>query len=325
MCSLVLTSCAPLDEGTATLVGKGHTFRDLRQHTFSNDKDTSYPQIAVSPAEDQVAVVKYQSGNHDVFIKKINSRAMTQKTFHKSDDAYPAFSPDGSKLAFASNRNGNWDIYVMNTYKGKAKRQITSSSAHDIAPSWSADGTKITYCSLSRSTGEWEIWLFNLVTGAVTNLVPGKYPTYAPHDDIISFQRAVEDDASKKRYYALWTIDDEGNTETLIVSSAKQGYINPSWSPDGKKLVFSAGGQDDYAKVIRKISDSEYSKLVKVGKQETNIWTVNIDGTNHTQLTSHEKGDWWPAWGKDGRIYFSSERDRFQNIWSVIPEFVTLN
>lgn len=52
------------------------------------------------------------------------------------------------------------------------------------------------------------------------------------------------------------------------------------------------------------------------------ILTIDIDGTNLTQLTAYDTYNLLPSWGKDGRIHFVSERDKYKNIWSVIPEFI---
>lgn len=63
--------------------------------------------------------------------------------------AYPAWSPDGSKIAFASTFTGSWDIYVMHT-DGTALTQLTSHPADDWHPTWSPDGNWLAFVS-SRS------------------------------------------------------------------------------------------------------------------------------------------------------------------------------
>ncbi|MDI6795613.1 MAG: DPP IV N-terminal domain-containing protein [Desulfatibacillaceae bacterium] len=321
MAPLMLLGCATSKQ--LTLVGPGHTFRDLRQHTFSSSKDISYFDVNISPDAKLMAFVKEERGNKDIYIKEVNSKAMTQKTFHPGQEIQPAFSPDGTKLAFAANWHGNWDIFVINVEEGKATRQITFSDENEISPSWSKDGKKIAFSRFSRSGWRWEIWTFDFETGAFTNLVPGLYPTFAPTDNILAFQRPNE--ASKEKYYGIWTITESGIRETMILSSEDEGYINPTWSPDGAKLVFAAGGKEvARAELWTQKEGQLFFEGQILQKRETDIWTINRDGTNLTQLTGHDGPDWNPSWARDGRIYFSSKRDGYYNIWSVIPEFITI-
>lgn len=319
----LFNGCATVEKEKVS-VGTGHTFWDLRKHTFSRSKTTKNTFFDISPNNKTIAFVLEQADNRNIYIKDVNSKAMTQKTFHKADDSLPAISPDGKLLAFASRMNGNWDIFVMNVKKGKAKRQITSSPEDEIYPSWSPDGTKIAFCRFSKSSGQWEIWTFDLKNGALTNLVPGKMPNYSPVENIIVFQRPNQSDESE-RFYALWSIDDLGIEETLIVDSAEKGYINPSWSHDGNKIVFASGGKWEKAQSIRKKKDGTYELDEKIfGLEANNIGIINKDGTGLTWLTSSKSRDWCPKWSKDGRIYFVSDRNNYSNIWSVNPVLLEL-
>src|SRR5262249_3205389 len=73
-------------------------------------------------------------------------------------DAEPAFSPDGTKIAFNSYRDGNYEIYVMNS-DGTNQTRLTSDAAKDWYPTWSSDGTKIYFDS--QRTGHDEIFQMN--------------------------------------------------------------------------------------------------------------------------------------------------------------------
>lgn len=72
-----------------------------------------------------------------------------------ADDTAPALSPDGQKIAFMSNRDGNWEIYVSNT-DGSGMQRLTDDPANDGLPAWSPDGQVIAF--VSNRGGTWAIW-----------------------------------------------------------------------------------------------------------------------------------------------------------------------
>ena len=70
----------------------------------------------------------------------------TRLTYTPSKDYSPSWSPDGSKIAFSSSRDGNYEIYVMDA-DGSNQTNLTNNSANDSGPSWSPDGSKIAFSS----------------------------------------------------------------------------------------------------------------------------------------------------------------------------------
>jgi TolB protein len=83
-----------------------------------------------------------------------------------ASDREPAFSPDGTKLAFASNRHGNWEIYVLDA--DRKVTRLTNNQFEDRNPVWSPDGTQIAFHS-SRD-GNREIYVMNADGSDQTNL-----------------------------------------------------------------------------------------------------------------------------------------------------------
>jgi serine/threonine-protein kinase len=79
---------------------------------------------------------------------------MEELTSDDSDTA-PAFSPNGQQIAFMSRRDGNWNIYVVNS-DGTGLRQLTEDPAQDGLPAWSPDGRAIAF--VSNRGGPWAVW-----------------------------------------------------------------------------------------------------------------------------------------------------------------------
>ncbi len=73
----------------------------------------------------------------------------------KGDETYPRFSPDGKRVAFHSNKNGNWDIFIKSLQSG-VTAQLTSSDANDLYADWSPDGRRMIFGS--NRDGDWGVW-----------------------------------------------------------------------------------------------------------------------------------------------------------------------
>jgi Tol biopolymer transport system component len=222
----------------------------------------------------------------------------------------PKFSPDGSRIAFASNRNGNWDIFVMPSDGGRAV-QVTDTTAHELHPSWSPDGTRLTFCRLGGLSGHWEMWVTDAGNAGLSQFIGyGMFPEWCPVSgeggvDRILFQRSRQ---RGDRSFAVWTIDlvgGDARNATEIASSATGACINPAWSPDGRWITYatvpSAGAWID-AETARPPS--------------AELWMADLNGAARVKLTSGGALALMPTWGTD-RIYFVSDRGGTDNIWSL--------
>jgi TolB protein len=152
---------------------------------------------------------------------------VTRITTDPDTDWYPNWSPDGTKLVFMRNTNGNADIYTMNA-DGSAQTNLTNNPAGDATPTWSPDGTKIAF-STSRDGGNSEIYTMNADGSAPTRL------TTAPGTDIFptwqSFQ-PTPDELIRASGAASFTgdgvYDPAGASQTVSITakSAKQATFD---------------------------------------------------------------------------------------------------
>jgi TolB protein len=268
------------------------------------------------PAIDRVGdYVYFSSTRHsptaDIYVKTVDGSAVTQLTRHPSHDVMPAVSPDGQRIAFASNRGNSWDIYVMNAEGGQAM-QVTSDASHELHPSWSADGTKLTYCRLSPRSDRWEIWVADITKPASRTFVTyGVFPEFHPTEDRILFQRSRERGG---RYFAVWTIDyvdGDGVRPTEVASSSTAAIINPTWSSDGQFIAC--------ATVVP--PDGAISPIVDSGTDHgfADIWIVRADGMGRTNLTGGYSVNTMPTWGPSNELFFTSDRSGIHTIWGIDP------
>lgn len=106
----------------------------------------------------------------DIYVMNADGSGTRKLTHNARNNAEPAWSPDGRKIAFRSTRNGNRDIYVMNA-DGSGKRDLTRHPAQDGSPSWSPDGRRIAF--LSDRDGRLEAHVMNADGSGQRSLTQG--------------------------------------------------------------------------------------------------------------------------------------------------------
>jgi TolB protein len=247
----------------------------------------------------------------DIYIKAVNGTTVTQITSDPSDDVMPAFHPDGDRIAFASNRAGKWDIY-MTSISGGSPVQLTNDADQEIHPTFSPDGRMLAYCKFSTQSGRWEIWAIDLENPGVRKFLEyGMFPQWSPDvaNNKLLFQRARQ---RGSRLHGIWTIDyrdGEAVNPTEIVSAANAAVINPSWSPDGRRIVF--------------VSVLDPDRAVDGRPEQSDLWVVNVDGSHRVKLTDSQFANFQPIWATDGRVYFVSNRSGSDNIWAIATHNTT--
>lgn len=244
-----------------------------------------------------------------IYLKQVDSRVVTQLSSGPADDAMPAISPDGTRIAFASNRNGNWDIFIMPVGGGQAV-QVTDDPDDELHPSWSPDGSRIVFCRRGTTSGRWELWVApSSALGATEFLGYGMFPQWCPTPatgaggaDRILFQLARE---RGTRTFAIWSIDyRNGKTSNLteLASAPDAAFINPTWSPDGRYIAFAEVPASPNADGL---------------PASARLWMMSADGVGRVQLTDGPALAHFPRWSSDNRLFFVSDRSGTQNIWAM--------
>jgi Tol biopolymer transport system component len=210
-------------------------------------------------------------------------RTLFSGQFHYRSDSAPAWSPDGRRVAFASDRAGNAEVYVMNA-DGSGQRNLTHSPGFDSDPVWSPDGRKIAFVSKAFPQRPGDIYVVNADGGGLRNLTAGpgggESPSWSPDGRTIAF-RSLRDGNGE-----IYVMNADGSGLRRLTRNAASDY-GPLWSPNGRKILF-----------------------VRVRDGNSDIFVIDTGGGALRNLTRHTAEDGAPAWSPDGRkIVFVSKRD----------------
>ena len=157
----------------------------------------------------------------------------TRLTFDDAFDSSPAWSPDGRRIAFESERDGNDEIYVMNA-DGSGVARLTVNDAIDGSPAWSPDGQRIAFDSLRDDN--FEVYLMNADGSGVTRLTNNDardwHPVWSPDGRRIAFESNRDGNAE------IYLMNPDGSGVVRLTYNGAADWVSPAWSPDGRRIAF---------------------------------------------------------------------------------------
>ena len=204
----------------------------------------------------------------------------------RGDVQTPAWSPDGRKLAFVSERDGNAEIYVMNA-DGSGLRNLTRTPSHDRDPAWSPDGRAIAFvqeCMPRPGDPRWQCGATYLYAVNADGSGLRRLTTVRGHALTPSWSA----DGKTIRYGGYLVYADGSGRKKLHearIWTNRNIALDGVWSPDGQRI----------AAVSVAHSPTEAQNTTKLG-----LWVTNADGSNARRVAAKAtEGD--PAWSPDGR------------------------
>jgi TolB protein len=209
-----------------------------------------------------------EAGYFHLFAYHPENLPLTRLTYGEWDDIQPAISPDGTKVAFASHRGGQWDIYTLNLKTGETL-QITNDLAYNGSPSWSGDGKQLAFekyinenldiyiTSIDNSPSE---------TRVTTNPAHDFSPAWNPTSTEIAFTSTRGGDND------IWIVDvNRGDEATNFTFNTTVDQHNPSWSPDGKYLTWISPFEG-YDSIFTANRNSGATSAQYIGSGNQAIW-----------------------------------------------------
>ncbi|MDX6695820.1 MAG: eukaryotic-like serine/threonine-protein kinase [Blastocatellia bacterium] len=261
---------------------------------------------------------------------------VTRLTTDAAADVQPRWSPDMSRIAFASARDGKYEIYTMDR-DGKSLQRLTFNSVDDFMPAWSPDGQKIAFTS--KRDGNDEIYVMNADSSNQENLTKhpadDSRPAWSPDGRKLVFTSNRGEDPAN---FDLYMVDADGGNPVRLTTDV--GFdSDPAWSPDGRKIAFSSKRTGNFEVYVMNTDGSQQANISHNssyngkpawspdGKQiaftsnrttKFEIFLMAPDGSNQRQLTDTGVTNDEPSWSRDGsEIVYQSEREGNNDIYMM--------
>lgn len=244
----------------------------------------------------------------------------------------------GNRIAFDSNRDGNYEIYIMNA-DGSGVTRLTDNPAGDGSPAVSPDGTRIAFNS--ERDGNFEIYVMNADGSDQTRLTAETSatdisPAWSPDGSHIAF---ISDRAGDREIFVM---EADGSNQVRLTDTGVEKR-DPVWSPDGARIAYSSDVGANLDSEILVINADGSGTPVNLSNNpatdalpawspdgtrlsfysaregptgDTEIFVMNADGTDQTPVTDNDDFEFDSVWSPDGsQIAFSTNRDGNREIY----------
>ena len=206
----------------------------------------------------------------DIIVSRIYEGLRQQPTT-TGNNYLPIYSPDGTRIAFASTRHGNSEIYVMNV-DGSNVRRLTNNPAIDVTPTWSPSGNQIAFTS--DRTGRLAIYVMNADGTDVRRITPtseqeADRPTWSPNPF-----NEIAYTARTGSWYDI-KVYDFATGQTRQVTDGQGSNESPAFSPTGRHLAFTSNRTGTNQIFVIGRDGRGLKQITRDGNNQTASWSSN--------------------------------------------------
>jgi Tol biopolymer transport system component len=229
--------------------------------------------LALAPLSGRIVFDNHE----DVWTINADGTDLTRLTHSPAFEFDPSWSPDGTQIAYRSDRGDESEIWVMNA-DGTGQRRLTAG----LSPAWSPDGSSIAYASPGHDPNPPLSGISIMkADGSGQHRLPntdgGEYPSWSPDGKRIAFNSNLTGD------HVMYIVDVDGS-DLVDLASVGEGW-QVDWSPDGRSILFTS--HRDHPDAF------------------TDVYVMRPDGSHLRRLT-HNRA-YTPTWSPDGgHIVFSA-------------------
>jgi Tol biopolymer transport system component len=251
------------------------------------------------------------------------------------EDSRGAWSPDGTSIAFNSDRAGDMNIWLF-SLADSSSRQLTTGHDGDFQPNWSPDGKKIVFFS-SRSVGSPNIWQVDVSSGALKRLTSNGAVNVNPFFSPEGARIAYQSDQSGRLEVWVMSADGSGPRQLTNTGVSELGHFM-RWSDNGREVIFlcACGGKPTAMKVSIDGGDPQpfaevmggghisfspdRSRIMDVVRHKV-LWVSPVRGGKPEKVYEFPDNEVridYPVWSPDGRwVLFDRFRTLGGDIWAM--------
>ena len=210
--------------------------------------------LRLSPDGNTLVEVSPTGKNLDLWLLDLSRGVRTRFTFNPAEDMSPAWSPDGTKIAFSSMRSGEFDIYVKPTNGTETAQPLLQDNARKFVADWSSDGRYIAYLREEpQGKSGFDIWMLPLVGDKkpfpfLASPFNEAQAAFSPDDRWLAY---VSDETGKFEVYVASFPQGNGKWQ-----ASAGGGSDPRWRRDGKELFYVSPADELMAVEVREKSGS---------------------------------------------------------------------